>query len=67
MLNDEEFRWEATKIIVNNLGVSTAKLFEPLFLGKTRQEIIASLENLLVEFVGKDNADKQLEGLIKKI
>jgi hypothetical protein len=67
MLNDEEFRWEATKIVVNNFGISTAKIFEPLFMGKTQLEIIASLEKLLVEFVGRDNAEKQLEGLIKKI
>jgi uncharacterized membrane protein YheB (UPF0754 family) len=64
MVTDQEFKNAVTKILINNFGISTAKMFEHNFLYKSKEEIIASLEKLLVEFIGKENTQKQLENIL---
>lgn len=65
MLDDKAFKDTATRIILDNFGVATAKLYEANFASKSKEEITASLEKLLVEFVGRENASKQINRLFE--
>ncbi|OGF25141.1 hypothetical protein A2303_02205 [Candidatus Falkowbacteria bacterium RIFOXYB2_FULL_47_14] len=52
---------KATGLISNYLGDTTAKMYEKHFMVIPEPMIMQTLEELLSEIVGPDNAKKQIE------
>ncbi|MFH0892393.1 MAG: hypothetical protein V1867_06465 [Candidatus Falkowbacteria bacterium] len=61
MTNKETIIKGATGLISGYLGDTTAKMYEKHFVAITEPMIIQTLEELLSEIVGPDNAKKQIE------
>lgn len=63
---DKEFLNKAVKIVKDNFGEYTANMYENTFINKSENEIIVIVREILTEFVGPENAAKQIEELMKK-
>jgi len=58
---------KAVKILSDNLGQNTAMLYKNFYSNKNNKEILLSINELLVELVGSNNAKKQMQKLYKLI
>ncbi|MFA6027389.1 MAG: hypothetical protein WC752_00480 [Patescibacteria group bacterium] len=57
---------EACKIIGDNFGENMAKNYTSFYQQRKTEEIIDSLYELLIEFVGEKNAEKQIKNIKQK-
>lgn len=63
---DKKFIEQVIVIVKNNFGDYTAKLYTSSFSNKTEEEILDFMNKLLTEFVGPENAAKQLKIICEK-
>lgn len=55
---------EACKIISDNLGEYTARMYRKFYAGKSQDIILSSLNQLLTELIGPMGAQKQINKLL---
>ena len=60
-LDDVSLINSACEIISDNLGESVAEKYRIFYGTKNKEDIINSLEELLMELVGKESAKKQIK------
>lgn len=63
MTANKEFIDAAVKILMVNFGENMAKAYESSFINRTEEEIRDIISELLAEFIGRENAAKQLAKL----
>jgi hypothetical protein len=66
MDNNVDFKKEAISLIIDNLGETMGSYYEKYYQDKSDKEILLSLKELLSETVGTQNAQRQLQFLIKQ-
>ena len=67
MTNTKQLIDEACLIISNNLGQEIAGKYKKYYDNKNEKTILMSINQLLTELVGAENAQKQLQELSQKL
>lgn len=65
--DSEIFVSKACEVISSNLGEMTAGYYREFYKNKSPDIILSSLEELLLELVGPQNAEKQIKEIKKTI
>lgn len=55
-----------SKLLADNMGEQTGKLFLTFYLHEKNEEILAGARSLLNEFMGPDMTEKKLKEVAKK-
>lgn len=62
MENNEKIIEDACRLIADSLGQATAEEFRKFYKSQNRDTIILSVNELLNDLVGPENAQKQIQG-----